>query len=838
VGNRGGGANFTFSMVFLSGIDEWADFVPFCTADLAASTQSNIYFRQSDERNLYFQGQPLLQASPVINNIPGTPYAFISIPLGTGTYYEMRGDSGASSGGSIFGYGAGRFSSNNGNSGAHTLDPEMIKSFAHPIGINNIPITSADTTPPLMVVSQSSGCGKWFITVYDTTTEFFNTGIYSILFAENAPPDSSYNVVFHTFPSFQYGAQSVTFEVDVVNLASSAAAALHIRDGAGNELDTTLFSSGLIVSASPQFLDGGFVRQGDSINRMIVLTNSSNVPVSFFGLKLRNGKFWKIVNKPPINLPLTLPAGGIDTVFLAYFAPISTTYECDPDTLIVNTCRDFPIATMNACLVKPAIDASDFDFGCRNIDTLTLPGDTVLSPRSVNGAFAANIGSDTLVISSATLKGLNVSDPSSDFAIMSYFDNTKNTHTTLPDTLPPGDTMFVIVRGHPHHSGDTYAAIVYADNANHYQKDTSFLHICGLVPSIVAQNVDYGKLLYATTKDSFAVVKNIGTAQFSVESLSPLGPDSAYFSAYPYGKGYIDPTTGVYIQYPDTFFVIFPYGAAGDSARYPYRFIAKKLGLNVDSLLVKNTSGAEPDITLSAIVVQPHIWAWSGCLADTLAIGDTATAVVRMGNSGTDILTVDSITITGPNPTNWTLSGIQNMATGEAVNLPFTLQPGDRADVSLHYKATQNGRPDEFVSFSGHDALGRHANDSLFSFYNWGSFPYDTNVRIVDCSVSGVAEHNNQSVPSDIILSQNYPNPFNVATTFTFLAKESSTYYIEIYNNLGARIASLPAVEIQPGKYSAAWNASGWVSGVYYYRVSDGVSNDLSGRAKSFLLLR
>ncbi|HET7153087.1 MAG TPA: IgGFc-binding protein, partial [Candidatus Kapabacteria bacterium] len=328
VGNKGGNANFTFSMVFMPGVDEWSDFTPFCTADQAAFSQANIYFRQADEKKLYVNGVPLLLLSPVVNKIPGTPYSYLTTPLGSNIYYEIRGDSGATAGGTLFGYGEGRFSANNGNGNTHTLDPEMVKSFAHPIGINNIPVESPDSLPPVMTVAQSSGCGKWFITVSDSTTaETLNTGIYSILLAENNAPDSSFNVQFHAIPSFQYGSQSVTFEIDVRNLASSAAAALHIRDGAGNELDTTLFYDGLVVSATPQLLDAGVTR--DAFNGTILLQNASNVPVSFFELKLQSGKYWKIVPPTPVvsdSTPLTFKPGESNTVHVMFSAPVSAIY--------------------------------------------------------------------------------------------------------------------------------------------------------------------------------------------------------------------------------------------------------------------------------------------------------------------------------------------------------------------------------------------------------------------------------------------------------------------------------------------------------------------------------
>ncbi|HET7153340.1 MAG TPA: IgGFc-binding protein, partial [Candidatus Kapabacteria bacterium] len=718
VGSRGGGANFTFSMAILPGIGQWADYVPFGAADLSAFVQANLYFRQSDEKKLFFNGTPLITPSSIVTKIPGTPYAYMIDTLGSNTYYELRGDSGATIGGVMFGYGQSQVSANNGDRSSHTLNPEMVKSYAHPIVINALPACSPDTTAPHAAFHYS--CGYWFPdTAWDDELFPQASGIYDIYLAENRAPDSSFNVQWAPAPSFTLGTNlGVQFGIQVINLADTAVAALHVRDGAGNEWDTILTYAPIHLAAQPSAIDVGSITPRDSVRRSIILTDSGKAPAIFTTMRLAIGQYWKILNPP--MFPLTIAPGKSDTLYVQFTAPNSATYECYPDTLIVNLCRQFPIVTMIGCTKKPAIYTSDYDFGCWFIDTIGTGGDTVYSPATKDGIYLASIGVDTLHVTDARIAGLIPTDPSQDFAIMSYFDKTKNTLVNLPDTMPPGDTLFVIVRAHAHLEGDNYAYILFTDDANHYLRDTSLLHICGILPAMVMHDLDYGTHLYATTKDSFAVVKNISNTPFTVERLSPFGPDSAYFVAYPYGQGYIDPTTGVYIQYPDTFFVVYPHFSAADSARYPYRFYARKLGLNVDSVQVANTSNVDPTFALFANVVQPHVWAWSGCLADTLRTGDTATAVVQMGNAGTDILTVDTVSIGGPNPANWSVSGIENTTTVQSVSVPFTLQPGDRASVRLLYTATQNGRPDETVSFTGYDALGRHANDSLASLYGWG----------------------------------------------------------------------------------------------------------------------
>ena len=71
-------------------------------------------------------------------------------------------------------------------------------------------------------------------------------------------------------------------------------------------------------------------------------------------------------------------------------------------------------------------------------------------------------------------------------------------------------------------------------------------------------------------------------------------------------------------------------------------------------------------------------------------------------------------------------------------------------------------------------------------------------------------------------LAQNYPNPFNPSTTITFSVPKETHVTLRIYDILGREITTLVNEKLQAGSYSKVWNATGYSSGVYFYRIEAG----------------
>jgi len=73
--------------------------------------------------------------------------------------------------------------------------------------------------------------------------------------------------------------------------------------------------------------------------------------------------------------------------------------------------------------------------------------------------------------------------------------------------------------------------------------------------------------------------------------------------------------------------------------------------------------------------------------------------------------------------------------------------------------------------------------------------------------------------PYKVELYQNYPNPFNPNTTIEYQLPTISGVDLSIYNLLGQKVATLVSTKQHAGKYDVEWDATGFASGVYLYRL-------------------
>jgi endoglucanase len=83
--------------------------------------------------------------------------------------------------------------------------------------------------------------------------------------------------------------------------------------------------------------------------------------------------------------------------------------------------------------------------------------------------------------------------------------------------------------------------------------------------------------------------------------------------------------------------------------------------------------------------------------------------------------------------------------------------------------------------------------------------------------ISGDRE--NLMVPSINQLFQNYPNPFNPSTTINYQVPVTGAVELSVYNLLGQKVATLVSEKMPAGYYQVEWNAEGFASGIYIYRI-------------------
>ncbi len=97
-----------------------------------------------------------------------------------------------------------------------------------------------------------------------------------------------------------------------------------------------------------------------------------------------------------------------------------------------------------------------------------------------------------------------------------------------------------------------------------------------------------------------------------------------------------------------------------------------------------------------------------------------------------------------------------------------------------------------------------------------------------------------EKFPANYSLSQNYPNPFNPNTMINYQLPArsaggpmTSDVELSIYNLLGQKVATLVNKKQPSGSYQVQWDASGFSTGVYLYRLR--VSDPSSGSGKIFV---
>ena len=123
-------------------------------------------------------------------------------------------------------------------------------------------------------------------------------------------------------------------------------------------------------------------------------------------------------------------------------------------------------------------------------------------------------------------------------------------------------------------------------------------------------------------------------------------------------------------------------------------------------------------------------------------------------------------------------------------------------------------------------SLGDAAGFNIFV-----SFRYYTNVSVDgfavfldDVEVSGplTGMEPPTGLPAEMELSQNYPNPFNPSTTIQWTVPTTSKVTLKIFNPLGQEVGTLVDSDMEAGEYRTTWDARGFTTGAYFYRLQIG----------------
>jgi len=151
------------------------------------------------------------------------------------------------------------------------------------------------------------------------------------------------------------------------------------------------------------------------------------------------------------------------------------------------------------------------------------------------------------------------------------------------------------------------------------------------------------------------------------------------------------------------------------------------------------------------------------------------------------------------------------------------IEPGEAVDGNLEYAGRVDTSCLKGESLLENFIVEIESNGTVF----W------TDTFEVDIIATDITDEES-TLPKKFALGQNYPNPFNPTTIINYELPTTITVDLSIYNLLGQRVATLVDERQQAGSQQVEWNASGFASGVYYYRIEAGEFVDV----RKMMLLR
>ncbi len=96
----------------------------------------------------------------------------------------------------------------------------------------------------------------------------------------------------------------------------------------------------------------------------------------------------------------------------------------------------------------------------------------------------------------------------------------------------------------------------------------------------------------------------------------------------------------------------------------------------------------------------------------------------------------------------------------------------------------------------------------------------NTNRIIGDPTGFGNVTPDSSRIPDNFDLGQNFPNPFNATTTIPVQLRQEENIVMELFDTTGKFIAIVYRGKLSPGRHLIRFDASGYASGIYYYRLS------------------
>jgi photosystem II stability/assembly factor-like uncharacterized protein len=209
-------------------------------------------------------------------------------------------------------------------------------------------------------------------------------------------------------------------------------------------------------------------------------------------------------------------------------------------------------------------------------------------------------------------------------------------------------------------------------------------------------------------------------------------------------------------------------------------------------------------------VTWTHLGTSTSFIVETMAINSKSYIFAGSTNFGVYRSTDNGQTWVEKNPMM-----MDSLATNIVVNAKDIVFANTQGGI---FKSTNNG--DSWTPLTGNlmrtTYLGLDARQYLYAGSSTGSV-YRTSISTTTGIAGGLIS------PSAAVRLENaYPNPFNPSTMISFSLPTRSFVTLKVFDVMGREVSTIASEEMPAGNYSRQWIASGFPSGMYFYRLQAG----------------
>lgn len=395
----------------------------------------------------------------------------------------------------------------------------------------------------------------------------------------------------------------------------------------------------------------------------------------------------------------------------------------------------------------------------------------------------------------------------------------------LPWTLKPGQTKDIAVEFRPQVPGTRTAKIVFVGDHAFCDDSTNTLTGYSYTAGVETKGYNFGRVLTCDQPENAVLITNTGSEPLLLRGVTLTDPDGVFTLL----------TSG--ISFPVTL-------VPGTPLAIPVRF---------SPVAVKNYAGK-----VSFDVINPRDNSVAPAQdADVLGIGYTVqvpaaiartyhgapgtqvTTPIVLQDAGLDPVKVNDLVITlnydrrvlkllnaSANPTD-----IASMTNGTLLNgWNVTVLQSNPGLYQIEAVAPAN------TYLNGTGELLRPQFQMFLGRVSLSELPFTVELKNKPCawvnpepglvtvdSVCGINLRLIEAMGTTYTLDQNHPNPFNPSTDINFSLGLDGPTKLTVYDANGKLVATLIDAIMQPGTYRVTWNAAGFPSGLYYYRLESGM---------------